>query len=137
MFRAIAVTSLVLLAVSTRHLAHAVPGDEDNDGILDAADLCKGSTRGSRFHVDLNGCEHDQVDADMDGWCNPDRPKNKGGLSHTKPNWCIGSDNCKFVKNELQEMNFAVDQANDGDGWGDACNTGMAAAVTRRRLRAA
>jgi hypothetical protein len=75
-------------------------------------------------HVDVNGCEHDQVDFDMDGWCNPGIPRIGKQPFSTRDDWCIGVDNCKFVKNAGQEQNYPADAGSDGDGTGDACNTG-------------
>jgi hypothetical protein len=101
--------------------------DADNDGVTDDKDLCRAcpaSTRASRDHVDVNGCEHDQVDFDMDGWCNPGMPRIGKKPFTTRADFCIGVDNCKFVKNAGQEQNYPADAGNDGDGAGDACNTG-------------
>jgi hypothetical protein len=98
--------------------------DSDEDGVTDDKDLCPGSTRGSRDHVDVNGCEHDQVDFDLDGWCNPGMPRIGKQPFSTRDDWCIGVDNCKLVKNAGQEQNYPADAGNDGDGVGDACNTG-------------
>jgi hypothetical protein len=93
-------------------------GDVDEDGVLNVKDLCADSTRGSRDHVDANGCERDQVDADLDGWCNPDRAKSPSGAwLPTNPLWCTGEDNCKFVPNEKQ-------QATATNVHGDACSLG-------------
>jgi hypothetical protein len=100
--------------------------DADNDGVTDDKDLCPGSTRGSREHVDVNGCEHDhwQVDFDMDGVCNPGMPRIGKQPFSTRADFCVGKDNCKFVKNAGQEQNYPADARNDGGGAGDACNTG-------------
>ncbi len=119
----------VLLLAALSHTAFAA--DADNDGVDDAKDLCPGSTRGSREHVDIHGCEHDQVDFDLDGWCNPGMPalSNKNPFT-TRHDFCIGVDNCKFVKNAGQEQNYPADNGNDADGSGDACNTGE----SRRRM---
>jgi hypothetical protein len=98
--------------------------DADNDGVDDAQDLCPGSTRGSREHVDIHGCERDQVDFDLDGWCNPGMPRIGKLPFSTRADFCVGVDNCKFVKNAGQEQNYPADNGNDADGSGDACNTG-------------
>jgi hypothetical protein len=98
--------------------------DRDNDGVPEEKDLCPGSTRASREHVDVNGCEHDQVDFDMDGWCNPGMPRIGKQPFTTRADFCVGVDNCKFVKSAGQEQNYPADNSNDGDGSGDACNTG-------------
>jgi hypothetical protein len=98
--------------------------DADNDGVPNDKDLCPGSTRGSRDHVDVNGCEHDQVDFDMDGVCNAGMPRIDKKPFSTRADFCVGVDNCKFVKNAGQEQNYPADAGNDGDGAGDACNTG-------------
>jgi hypothetical protein len=93
--------------------------------VRDNSDLCPRSTRGSQDHVDVNGCEHDQVDFDMDGWCNPGMPRIGKQPFSTRADFCVGVDNCKFVKNAGQEQNYPADARNDGgDGVGDACNTG-------------
>jgi hypothetical protein len=107
----------------------ATPGfqcakDADHDGVPDDRDVCPGSTRGSREHVDINGCEHDQVDFDMDGVCNPGMPRIGKKPFSTRADFCVGVDNCKLVKNPGQEQNYPADAGNDGDGAGDACNTG-------------
>jgi hypothetical protein len=92
--------------------------------VPDNNDLCPRSTRGSHEHVDVNGCERDQVDFDLDGWCNPGMPRIGKKPFSTRVDFCIGVDNCKLVKNAGQEQNYPADSANDGDGYGDACNTG-------------
>ncbi len=84
----------------------------------------RGSTRASRDHVDVNGCEHDQVDFDMDGWCNPGMPRIGKKPFSTRADFCVGVDNCKLVKNPGQEQNYPADTESGGDGTGDACNTG-------------
>jgi hypothetical protein len=118
------VVAVLLLAA----LAHTVvAADADNDGVEDAKDLCPQSTRGSREHVDISGCEHDQVDFDLDGWCNPGMPLINKKPFTTRHDFCIGKDNCKFVKNPGQEQNYPADNGNDADGSGDACNTGACA----------
>jgi hypothetical protein len=116
-------TAVLLLAALART---SLAGDTDSDGVEDVKDLCPLSTRGSREHVDVNGCEHDQVDFDMDGWCNPGMPLINKKPFTTRADFCIGVDNCKFVKNAGQEQNYPADNSNDGDGdgAGDACNTG-------------
>ncbi len=114
-------TAVLLLAALART---SLAGDTDSDGVEDVKDLCPLSTRGSREHVDVNGCEHDQVDFDMDGWCNPGMPLINKKPFTTRADFCVGVDNCKFVKNPGQEQNYPADNSNDGDGSGDACNTG-------------
>jgi hypothetical protein len=101
--------------------------DVDDDGVTDDKDLCLDSTRGSREHVDVNGCERDQVDFDMDGWCNPDMPRIGKKPFSTRDDFCTGVDNCKLVKNAGQEQNYA-----DADGAGDACTTGQRHAQAAR-----
>jgi hypothetical protein len=113
---------LCVAAITGLHVVNAQ--DADNDGAPDGADACPESTRGSRNHVDDNGCEQDQIDVDGDGWCNPDRPRGPDNAwLHTRDEWCMGVDNCKFVYNPEQEINLPVDNPNDADGHGDACNS--------------
>jgi hypothetical protein len=83
----------------------AEPGgaDADSDGVADDADRCPNSVRGSDGHVDANGCTRLQVDSDLDGWCNPDRPRDaQNRWLSTVHDWCVGVDNCKFVANADQ-----------------------------------
>jgi hypothetical protein len=87
------------LAYTIKVCAFDADSDADNDGVTDDKDLCPASTRGSCEHVDINGCEHDQVDFDMDGWCNPGMPRIGKKPFSTRADFCIGVDNCKFVKN--------------------------------------
>lgn len=79
--------------------------DNDSDGVNDAGDACPGTPLAER-PVDANGCSQHQVDADLDGICDP-------GKSSTL---CSGSDNCPVKPNPSQTDS-------DGDGAGDACDT--------------
>ena len=52
--------------------------------------------------VDFNGCSQVQMDSDLDGKCNADRPlvlsgTLKGQYVQTNNSWCGGADNCKYV----------------------------------------
>jgi len=101
--------------------------DPDADGVINALDLCPGSTA----RPDLNGCSDAQVDGDGDLVCNPGAPS--GG-----PSGCIGTDNCPNTSNSSQtdaEQDGVGDicdncptvsnagQADaEGDGAGDACD---------------
>jgi hypothetical protein len=49
----------------------AAAADADSDGVPDADDACPNTPRGSAEHVAGNGCSHRQMDADLDGWCDP------------------------------------------------------------------
>jgi hypothetical protein len=62
----------------------------------------------------------------MDGWCNPGMPRIGKQPFSTRDDWCIGVDNCRFVKNPGQEQNYPADADNHGDDVrvGDACNMG-------------
>jgi hypothetical protein len=121
--RATATLGLLLcVAVAGLHVVSAQ--DADNDGVPDGSDACPGSTRASRDHVDAHGCEWDQIDVDLDGWCNPDRPRDANNKwLETRDEWCVGTDNCKFIPNPNQALNLPADSPNDADGHGDACNT--------------
>jgi hypothetical protein len=111
----LALTLVALIACRT-----AAALDSDDDGVVDVADACPHSPRGSRDHVDTNGCTHLQMDADLDGWCNPDRPVDGNNRwLKTKDEWCVGVDNCKFVPNPDQAMTIS-----GSAGKGDACSTG-------------
>jgi hypothetical protein len=117
--RVAALALLLCVAVAGLHVVTAQ--DVDNDGVLDGADACPGSTRGARDHVDAHGCEQDQIDVDRDGWCNPDRPRDANNKwLETRDEWCVGVDNCKFIPNADQARSLV----NDTDGRGDACSTG-------------
>jgi hypothetical protein len=112
----LALTLVALLACRT-----AAALDSDADGVEDGLDACPDSPRASRDHVDAHGCTHLQIDADLDGWCNPDRPRDANNRwRETKDEWCVGVDNCKFVPNPDQAI--TVPDATHGD----ACNPGMA-----------
>jgi hypothetical protein len=114
---------LVLLALASRVV---VSIDTDDDGVDDDSDACPGSVRSSRDHVDGHGCTHLQMDADLDGWCNPDRPRDaRNRWLATKDEWCVGIDNCKFVRNPDQAITVA------GATIGDACNAGESTALPR------
>jgi hypothetical protein len=85
--------------------------------------------RSSRDHVDGHGCTHLQMDADLDGWCNPDRPRDaRNRWLETKDEWCVGIDNCKFVANPDQ----AITVRGATRTIGDACNTGEVFRCCRR-----
>jgi hypothetical protein len=125
--RAAALALLLCVAVVSLHVVTAQ--DVDNDGVLDGADACPGSTRGARDHVDAHGCEQDQIDVDRDGWCNPDRPRDANNRwLETKDEWCVGVDNCKYIYNADQALNLSVPVGTpssvDVPVHGDACNTG-------------
>jgi hypothetical protein len=116
--------ALTLVALFT---GHALALDADDDGVDDGVDACPRSPRGSRdhWHVDAHGCTHLQIDADLDGWCNPDRPRDaRNRWLETKDEWCVGVDNCKFVPNPDQAI--TVPDATHGD----ACNPGEARRVS-------
>jgi hypothetical protein len=71
------------------------------------------------------------MDADLDGWCNPDRPRDANNRwLETKDEWCVGVDNCKFVPNPDQAI--TVPDATHGD----ACNTGKTLEARPRRASA-
>jgi hypothetical protein len=109
-----------IVIVAAALMTHAAAADADNDGVPDDSDVCPGSVRGSDEHVDAHGCTHLQVDADLDGVCNPDRPRDANNrIVGTRDDWCTGSDNCKFVVNADQTRTLA-----GPNGPGDACNTG-------------
>jgi hypothetical protein len=113
--------SLLLWLCVAALLALAASQDMDHDGVADASDACPGSTRASR--VDRNGCSRKQIDADGDGVCNANRPRD--ALNHwlpTRREWCVGADNCNLVANADQAHNAASDAKR-----GDACNTGACA----------
>jgi hypothetical protein len=91
-------TLAAVLLCGTAGLASAQ--DADSDGVPDNKDACPNSVRASGEHVDAHGCTHLQIDADLDGWCNPDRPRDANNRwLETKDEWCVGIDNCKFVPN--------------------------------------
>jgi hypothetical protein len=114
-------TSLLLgvLALAATSAAAPLP-DADADGVDDDHDACPDSPRASRDHVDAHGCTQLQVDADLDGWCNPDRPRDEHNRwLDTKDAWCMGVDNCKFVYNPKQPLGDAASTL------GLACMTGL------------
>jgi hypothetical protein len=94
-------------------------GDGDGDGVPDTVDWCPRTpaflSPEDTLDVDT-GCSQQQLDADMDGWCNPNLPT-RHGLEVTTP-MCTGMDNCPFVPNPQQTDTF-------GDLRGDACDPGL------------
>jgi hypothetical protein len=120
----------VLLLSATASAIASVPSalDTDGDGVPDGADACPGSSIAREGNADANGCTRLQLDADLDGWCNPDRPRDaQNGWLPTKDEWCVGEDNCKFVANPNQAISVP------GATLGDACNTGELSCTPRRR----
>jgi CSLREA domain-containing protein len=86
----------------------ACDADDDNDAVLDGADLCPLTALSAV--VDGVGCSDAQVDPDADGICSPSSPS--GG-----PSGCTGFDNCPLVANaDGQTADI------DGDLGGDACD---------------
>jgi hypothetical protein len=83
--------------------ANATQADADGDGVGTACDACPGTAAGAT--VDANGCSQGQVDADVDGFCDPGK---------TSTLW-VGTDNCPSNANPSQ-TDF------DLDGTGDACD---------------
>jgi hypothetical protein len=82
--------------------------DDDNDAVLDAADVCAATQSGHA--VDGVGCSDAQVDLDADGLCSPSAPS-------PGPSGCSGTDNCPAVANaDGQGADI------DGDIAGDACD---------------
>jgi hypothetical protein len=120
MARRIHLTACALaLALLLASAGTAAAADDDNDGVPDNEDACPDSVRASGEHVDAHGCTHLQIDADLDGWCNPDRPRDaQNRWLETKDEWCVGIDNCKFVPNPNQRISVP------GAIIGDACNPG-------------
>ena len=116
----VVVSALVVLALCA---STAVAQDADNDGVPDARDACPKTTRSA--HVDALGCSQTQIDADVDGVCDKSRPKVRSTGAYALTKWCRGLDNCKFVHNH--------DQADgNGNGRGDACDTGTVAGAPHR-----
>ena len=125
-FRAMAVVTILLCSAmcdmgsandDTASGSLAAVADADGDGVADDDDRCPGTAAGAV--VDALGCSQVQVDADLDGVCNADRPMVGGQYPATVAGWCSagGVDNCKYVVNPLQEDG-------NSNGIGDACDTG-------------
>jgi hypothetical protein len=110
-----------MLTLSVAAAGHRIL-DGDGDGVRNSKDMCPRTPPGTP--VDNNGCSKQQLDADGDGICNPDRPRYKTGPLKgrsvpTFKEWCTGRDNCKFVHNPSQTRNYAKSAAKKR---GDACN---------------
>ncbi len=89
--------------------------DVDGDGVANASDLCAFTPLGQPH--DVNGCSQAQVDADLDGVCDPGK---------SSPTLCTGSDNCPTSANPTQAnvvhpLTPAGDACEDPDidGWAD------------------
>jgi len=87
--------------------------DTDNDGVLNANDLCPGTPPSTV--VDSTGCSDAQVDADLDLVCDPTAPMGHGGGG--PPPFCTGSDNCPTTANPTQ-----ANVVHPGTPAGDACD---------------
>jgi hypothetical protein len=77
-------------------------GDADKDGVWDIDDLCPAT--GLQQPTDASGCADQQVDNDLDGYCNPNAPS-------SGPSYCTGSDAFPNDPGEWSD--------HDGDGVGD------------------
>jgi hypothetical protein len=108
--------------------------DADNDGIENALDPCPVTPNASGFDPRAQTPVQNPGDQDGDGMpddCDPHPTTKSGcnartGISNTDEDcdgWQNRGDNCPLVKNE--------DQADDdGDGIGDACDTGTTNGIT-------
>ncbi|NNE35771.1 MAG: hypothetical protein HKN13_11065, partial [Rhodothermales bacterium] len=93
---------LTILNPSYNQVLVSYDTDVDDDGIVNADDLCADTVSGDP--VDSSGCSDAQVDGDGDGVCDPAAPS--GG-----PSACTGSD---AFPDDPDESND-----NDNDGIGD------------------
>jgi len=106
-------------------IAWLVETDSDNDGVLDDADSCPGTTPGA--DVDVLGCADAQVDADGDGVCDPDAVSDG-------PSMCVGADLClDTTPGDAVDVLGCADAQVDADGDGvcdpDAVSDGPGACV--------
>jgi len=90
--------------------------DVDGDGAANGADLCPDTAVGAS--ADSAGCSQPQVDADVDGACNPGAPSNGPAPG------CAGTDACPGTANGATVDSAGCAQAQvDGDADG-VCNPG-------------